>query len=296
MWFDDEEPKGGRLFRGQRSGSRNTILKVNTRFADRKNSQKVGTGVLLAVIVVGITIALWIGCEFVGRILFSENDRFRIKNLNIQEGTVITRDLIKEYTQIKEGMNLFSFDIAKIRKDFIRQSPNVKTMEIRRQLPDTLQIRIVERLPVARVGKRCPFLADGEGYVFGARAGYRELPVITGYRDPSLKPGGKLNGISLAALEVMEVCYDQKIGLHIEEVEVNHPEFLVLYVPDGNKVKEITLAWRDMGNRTAESRKELVKTLGKLVEAMQSEKGRQSLRFNATLDGRIYADGGITAG
>jgi predicted ThiF/HesA family dinucleotide-utilizing enzyme len=90
---------------------------------------------------------------------------------------------------------------------------------------------------------------------------------------------------------VVEACYDQKIGLHIDEVEVNHPEFLVMYVPDGDKVKEVTLSWRDMGKRTAESRQDLLKKLGKTVESMQSEEGRQRLRFNATLDGMVYCAG-----
>jgi len=290
MWFDDDDVKDRRLFRRGRLAGRNTILKVNTRFVDKKNSQKVGVGVFLSVFVVGVTIVLWLGLSFVGRALFSNNDRFQIKNLNIQEGTVITSDLIKEYTQLKEGKNLFAFDIAKIRKDFIRQSPNVKSMEIRRQLPDTLHVRVVERVPVARVGRRSPFVADSEGYVFGVRSGYQTLPVITGYRDPSLRPGSRLCGMSIAALEVVEACYDQRIGLHIDEIEVTNPEHIVLYVPDGAKVKEVTLSWRNMGKRTAESRQELVKKLGRVVESMQSEDGRQRSRFNATLDDRVYAD------
>lgn len=278
------------MFRRGRSSGRNTILKVNTRFVDKKNSQKVGVGVFLSVVVIGATIALWMGISFTGRVLFSKNDRFQIKNLNIQEGTVITADLIKEYTQIKEGMNLFAFDIAKVRQDFIRHSPNVKSMEIRRQLPDTLHVRIVERVPVARIGRKSPFVADSEGYVFGLRAGYQALPVITGYRDPSLRPGSRLCGMSLAALEVVEACYDQRIGLHIDEVEVNNPEHIVLYVPDGAKIKEVTLSWRNMGKRTTESRQELAKKLSRVVESMQSEDGRQRSRFNATLDDRVYAD------
>ncbi len=291
MWFDDDDAQDKRLFRRGGSAGRNTILKVNTRFVDRKNSQKIGVGVFLAVVAVGVTVALWFGISFTGRVLFSGNDRFQIKNLNIQEGTIITSDLIKEYTQLKEGMNLFGFDIAKVRKDFIRQSPNVKSMEIRRELPDSLHIRVVERVPVARVGRRSPFVADSEGYVFSVRSGYQTLPVITGYRDPSLRPGSRLCGMSLAALEVVEACYDQKLGLHIDEVEVNNPEHITLYVPDGNKVNQITLAWRGMGKRSAESRQLLARKLGRIAEAMQQESGRQRSRFNAVLDDRVFADG-----
>jgi cell division protein FtsQ len=237
-----------------------------------------------------------LGCRFVGQSLFSENKRFVIKNLIIQEGTVISSDLIKEYTRIKEGMNLFAFDLAKIRKDFVRQSPNVKSVKITRQLPDTLLINIIERKPMARVGRRSSFVADDEGYVFSLRTGYHELPVITGYRDPNLRPGSRLCGMALAALEVLEACYDQKIGLHIDEVEVNNPEYLVLYVPEGNTVKQIDMSWQDMGKRTSESKKKLVEKLSWIIKTLQSEEGRRSLRLNATLDGRFFVSGGGTTG
>ncbi|MDD4871939.1 MAG: FtsQ-type POTRA domain-containing protein [Kiritimatiellae bacterium] len=295
MWFDDEEANDRRLFRvRKRVGGRNTILRVNTRFADKKNSQKVGISVLLAVVIIGVTVLAWLGCRLAFRALFSDNDRFIIRNAIIQEGSVISSDLIKEYTQIKEGMNLFAFDITKVRKDFLRQCPNVKSMKIIRQLPDTLQISIVERNPVARIGRKSPFVADSEGYVFGLRLGYHELPVITGYRDPGLRPGSRLCGMALAALEVLEACYDQKIGLHIDEVEVNNPEYLVLYVPEGDKVKQIDLSWQGMGKRNAESRKKLMEKLSWVIKALQSEEGRRSLRLNATLDGRVFADNGVT--
>lgn len=296
MWFDDEVIDGRKLFRRRGNGGRNTILKVNTRLADKKSSQKMGGGVFLAAVVVGLTLSVWLGCKFAGQVLFSTNDRFKIEHLNIQEGTVITSDLIREYTQIEKGMNLFSFDIAKVRKDFIKQSPNVKSMEIRRQLPDTLHIRVVERVPVARIGKKSPFVADSEGFVFNVRTGYRDLPVVTGYRDPNLRPGGRLCGIALAALEVLEACYDPKVGLRIDEVEVNNPESLVLYVPDAGKVKEVELSWPEMGTRTVESRKKLMERLAWIVKALQSEEGRKALRLNATIDGRFFASGGGATG
>jgi len=293
MWFDDEEVTGRRLFLFKRRAGRKAILKVNnTRWTDKKSSQRLGAGVLLAGVVVAVTACLWLGFSFVGRALFSTNNRFVIKNLVIQEGTVINRELIEEYTQIKEGMNLFAFDIAKVRKDFVRQSPNVKSMEISRQIPDTLKISVVERVPVARIGRKSPFVADGEGYIFGLRSGYRELPVVTGYRDPGLRPGSRLCGMSLAALEVLEACYDSKIGLHVDEVDINNPEYLVLYIPDGEKVKEVDLSWQDMGKLTGESKKRLQEKLLGIVQTLQSPDGRRMLRINATLEGKLFASGG----
>jgi len=292
MWFDDEELHGSRFLRGRRMGGRNTILKVNTKLVDKKNSKRIGISALLLVVIAGTTICVWLGCVFAGRLLFSRNDRFLIKNLNVQEGAVITRDLIKEYTQIREGLNLFAFDIVKVRKDFIRQSPNVKSMKITRQLPDTMSVSIIERKPIARIGRRSPFVSDGEGYVFGLRLGGAELPIITGYRDSGLKPGSRLQGLAIAAaLELLECCNDQSVGLQVAEIEVNNPEQIVLYVPEGGKVKEVALSWPDMGKRTGRSRHELSVRLSNLVESMRSNKGRASSRFNATLDGQIYSSG-----
>jgi cell division septal protein FtsQ len=232
------------------------------------------------------------GCRFIGRLLFASNNRYTIEHLDIQAGSIITADLVSEYTQIKKGMNLFAFDISKVRKDLTRQSPNIKSVEISRQLPDTLKMRIVERVPLARVGRKSSFVVDEEGYVFNLRAGYRELPVITGYRDPNMKPGSRLCGIALAALEALEACYDPKLGLHVDEVEVNNSEYVVLYIPDGDKTKEVDLAWKGMGKRTNESRQCLTVKLCDVARALQSEEGRQRSKFNATLDGRLFAGGG----
>jgi len=240
---------------------------------------------MLAALIVGITVIAWLGCSFVFRALLSNNDRFKIEHLNITGGSALSRDLVTEYTQIKEGMNLFSFNITKVWKDFIKYQPNVKTLRISRQLPDTLEINITDRVPLARIGRKSPFVADNEGCIFSLKGSARSLSVMTGYRDPGMKPGCKLCGtMAMAALEVLEVSRSSELGLFIDEVELNNPEYIVLYILDGDKVKEVDLAWPEMGKQNQVSRKKLQKKLSDLVNAMKSESGRKMRRFNARFD------------
>lgn len=287
MWFDDEDINPGRLrlFFKKRGNRRKAILNVNTRYVDKKNTQRIGTGAMLAALIVGITVIAWLGCSFVFRALLSNNDRFKIEHLNITGGSALSRDLVTEYTQIKEGMNLFSFNITKVWKDFIKYQPNVKTLRISRQLPDTLEINITDRVPLARIGRKSPFVADNEGCIFSLKGSARSLSVMTGYRDPGMKPGCKLCGtMAMAALEVLEVSRSSELGLFIDEVELNNPEYIVLYILDGDKVKEVDLAWPEMGKQNQVSRKKLQKKLSDLVNAMKSESGRKMRRFNARFD------------
>jgi len=285
MWFDDEDIHPGRFSFRKRGNRRKAILNVNTRYTDKKTSQRVGTGVLLTAVVIGFTIFTWLGCGLLFRAMFSNNDRFKIEHLNITGGSTLSRDLIKEYTQLKEGMNLFSFNINKVWRDFTKDQPNVKTMKISRQLPDTLEINITERVPIARIGRKSPFVADNEGCVFTSPGSSRNMPVITGCRDPGMKPGARLHStMAMAALEALEMSRSSDLGILIDEIELNNPEYIVLYILDGDKVKEVDLAWPAMGKQDPDSKKKLRKKLFDLAQIMRSESGRKITRFNARLD------------
>jgi len=288
MWFDDEETSGKRLLSRKRNARRAPILKVNTRLRVQKKTKmyRIAVFVLVPAVIAAASVLLWFGVCMAGRLLFSSNDRFRIVNLEIKEGEVITGDLIREYTRISEGMNLFEFDIGNIRDAFLRRSPNVKSMEISRYLPDTLKIEVVERTPLARIGWRGHLVTDREGFVFGFRSGLRGLPVITGYRARNLRPGRRVGGMALAALEVLDACDNPTLGINVESVETGNADYLVLRLSDRKSVK---LSWDKMGRMTRESRRLLRGKLGRLARTLQSEHGRRLTKIDATLDNRIYA-------
>ena len=290
MWFDDDRVAGKRLFIDVRGMSRKSAGKSNLRLGSKGDKANRATlAVLVPLLVVALAVLAWFALLKVGEALYSQNDRYKIVNLQIKGGKILTPELIAEYTRIQKGANLFSFSATKVRADFLRKAPNVKSITIIRQLPGTVKIEVVERDPVARFGGKSSLLvADREGYVFILKTGRPELPVISGYKD-DLKPSAVVKGPTLAALEALDGCNDPRLVLRVESIDVGRHDCLVLSIPYDDIVREIRLAWNGMGSGTPESRQNLLKKLSWVVQTLQSSEGRKYTKLEVILDGgRVY--------
>ena len=291
MWFAEKATVS--KSRGHRRKKRIRTIRLNSRVASSKKRGdrrpvRVTMVALALVLVVALGASIWFGVRFVGRALFSGNRAFVIRHLDIKDGAMMTESLIREYTRIEEGMNLFGVNIGQVRADFLSRAPSVKSMQISRLLPDTLRIEITERMPVARLGWKGPLVVDRVGTVFVFKSQSDHLPFIIGYRGDGLRPGSKLHGTALAGLEVFDVCDDHPaLGLNIEAIEVDNGDRLTLRLADRKAAK---LAWEEMGTASKGSRRDLLMKLGMLSRALRSDEGRNLSSFNVTLDGRIYGN------
>ncbi len=265
---------------------------VNPRSGSKRRDQWTQTAVycfsLLALL--ALLASAWVALHVAGRRLFSENSRFRIAHLDFHGGGTLSADLIREFTQIREGMNLFDIDINAIRSDFLTRAPNVRAMTISRHLPDTIRIEVIERDPLARMGYRGHLVVDRDGHLFGKGRRARPLPVIIGYSDKDLKPGKRVGGIVFAALELLEVCDDPAVELVVDSVDVSSPEALTVLMRRGGVVKQVPIKWDDMGLRTEASQAALYKRLGQVRSAWDRPEGRRRSRLNATYDGQVVAE------
>jgi len=287
----NERISGWRFFGQWRAGRRRTAVRVQARFSSPRTMRMRRFGVaslVLALVCLGM-LALWLGACSLGRALFSENDRFALRNLLVKDGEVITEDLVREYTQIREGRNLFALHIGRVREEFLKRVPNVKAMQVRRILPDTLEIEMVERVPLARMGRGGSLAADREGQVFAAGSGNRDLPVIAGYEDSALRPGSRVRGMAEAAIQVLDACDSSRLGLRVAAVDVRNRDHLVVHLADG---RPVNLNWEGMGEQTRESRVNLLRKLVMLAQARHSQQGRQQKGFDVTYPDMIVGDAG----
>ena len=228
MWFEGEDLSGRRYSsRRRRNKRRAPVLRVRTRSSLRKNAagrNRLGTIVLAAAVAGVAALMIWLGLRWVGNTLFAANEAFTIKHLIIKDGPVIKADLIREYTRIRRGANLFEFDIGRIRRDFLQHVHSVRSIELTRLLPDTMKVEITERLPVARIRQRRlgDVVADRDGRVFAVNAVSRHLPTLSGYEGEKLRPGDEVAGLARDAITVLAVCRHLSVGhdLGIASIDV----------------------------------------------------------------------------
>lgn len=244
MWYGDSRIDFGRKVANRRRDyGPHALLAVNARFSVQRSERmhRLGAIVLLVIVLAGGTAAVWWGARAVGRTLFSENRRFAIRNLEITSDGKLRPDHLREYAHVQEGMNLFGVDFGKVRRD-LESIPVVSSVELARRLPDTLVVRVRERIPAARLDSAAlayPLAVDREGVVLGPGSVTPHLPAITGLREKGLRPGEQVGepGVQ-SALKVLELCDSPLLGrfLKVGRIDVGHRDYLDLQLASGERV------------------------------------------------------------
>ena len=280
MWF--KQDKTGDSDKGRRTDS----SKINTRRDQRLNDKKPPLPKFVWIPLVGL-IAIGAGALVTwkfGAVLFWDNPKYTIQKLEIHiEGATISAAHVREYMRISEGTNLFASNLFSLRSDFLRKAPIAKSVKLQRHLPDTLIVDVVERIPLARLGRWGSLAVDREGCVFNLRAGGRDYPVITGYADPGLKPGARVDQSALNAIEIIDICNRSKLGeqVKIASLEIGTKDYLEMHLAAGEKVK---VGWDNMGKNLPDLRKTVEHKLITLASALRAseERGRRLVNLDLT--------------
>jgi hypothetical protein len=274
-----------------RQGSGNVRLHARGAKARAAQDHSVWTGLVLVLVALLTAGAVgYAAILFAGNALFAENPRFTIQHIEVQAGAVKTEPIVLEYLKhvgVAPGKNLFSFSIRELSDVYLARNPLVRHVRVERVLPDTLRFALLERQPLARLGQHGTLVVDRDGYVFRMLQRLGELPVIIEQGTPSWSPGDTVFGMLAAALEVLDVCDDPRVGLRILGVDVRHPEYLLIHVLTTDGIKEARLSWVDMGQNTEDSRSDLLLRLARLRQVANQDRSGRSL-FDVTVPGRIY--------
>lgn len=280
MWYGDKEislrrMKSNRYRRGSKS-----VLNVKTKANFSLGGRPYMAAVLVMVPLLAAAV-VFLGWFLVQR-MFMENEMFTVRQVNIAGGKVLSEDMIREYTRISEGSNIFEFEINRIRRDILSRAKNVRDIQICRKLPCEVDIVVTERVPLARLGHDGNLVVDIDGCVFAARAGLTELPVLKGYRGGRMVPGNRLDGMSLPALTLLETLrFELKDEIDVRMVAVDDPEKITIFLHDG---RSADLSWNAMMEGGDESKRSLISKLGKMMRALQDPR---PAHFDSTFEDRI---------
>src|SRR5207244_6771470 len=80
--------------------------------------------------------------------LFVENPDYQLKTIEFQTDGTLQREQILNAADLREGENIFRVNLARVH-DLIQQLPQTDEVQVMRKLPSEIDIRVVERKPVA---------------------------------------------------------------------------------------------------------------------------------------------------
>lgn len=280
----------GFLKRG-RVGRREGVVR-NTRTAGGvEMSTGLRKGVLSVIIFLGLLALGWCAVVLFREAYFLRNDRFILRHLEIYGGSTLKADVMRDYLRelldLHEGTRLFTVDLSRARDELMREQPSIREMTLVRKLPDCMEIRIIEREPIARIGNRATGLVvDADGFVFHRYVGVATLPAIVGLDGVAVQDGVRLTGMAQAAVCFVASLERLNFRLPVMMVDASREDYLLLTLIDQKQVK---LAWEEMEKEANGSVENLRKRLIELSRAINSEAGRNRRMWDATVPGRVYA-------
>ena len=227
---------------------------------------------------------------------FARNPRFTLRQVTIQTGDTLSEADLREVIGIEPGVNLFAIDIAQERRKFLDHAHHVRNIQMTRVLPDRLEIRVIERRPVARVGRAGDLVADPEGLVFVWRGDVERLPMLVGGRHArgggilvvgetlvEVYPGARVYGNAQAGIEALLLNEEPPYQLPVMEVDVSRLDHIVLHLDDR---REIRLAWDGMGQGTRDAARNLRRRMNALMDVLRNPDAAGKRQFDARVDDR----------
>ncbi len=153
---------------------------------------------------------LWLGYA---RVMASE--RLRVGRVDVKGNHFLSEGEVRALLGPAVGENILGLDIAAL-KGRLRSSAWVADATVRRTLPDTIRVEIVERVPLALAEADGLYLMDAFGTlieVYGPRTAGFDLPIVRGLRgttgearrERAQRAGALLDDLEELAAEISEV-------------------------------------------------------------------------------------------
>jgi cell division protein FtsQ len=121
---------------------------------------------------------------------FARSPLFSLREIEMEPCAHVTKEDVRSAVGGAGDRNLFSLSPAAAGKR-LQQHPWVRSVWLRKAYPDTLVVRVEERVPLAMVNFDALYYVDGEGKVFKrvAPCDSKSYPILTGFSRAELAGG-----------------------------------------------------------------------------------------------------------
>src|SRR5256885_2712336 len=176
-------------------------VKVRSRRVAQHRARRALAVLSRVVLLAALCAAIYAGTREAARRLFFENPDYQLKKIEFQTDGTLQREQILNAADLREGENIFRINLARVH-DLIQQLPQTDEVQVMRKLPSEIDIRVVERKPVAWITSEkeisdpfasdSAFLVDARGVLMKEKKllpEYLGLPVILGCSSEWLEVG-----------------------------------------------------------------------------------------------------------
>ena len=250
--------------RNKKTTQKNVLsVKVQSQQTRRERLRWLRSVVAMAVALVALVLVSWLGGGFALDRLVYENESFAVTEMDYRTDGIISENQLRDWGGVRKGDNLLSLDLLRIKRN-IELTPRVKMASVERILPDTLQVRVTERVPMAQIwvwqrggdgpgGYDCVRLqVDESGHVMPPIAGRSvvipeqqaewSLPVIAGIELKTLRslaPGRAADLPKLqSALNLIRAYRRSSLAgvIDLRVVDLSQPRILRVTTGDGGQI------------------------------------------------------------
>ena len=166
---------------------------------------------------------------------------FNIKEIDVSNNEQIKKETIVSLSQLNLGQNIFKFNKNKVNKN-IKTNAYIESVEIKRKLPNKVQIQIEERKQEYNVEFLNGYAyINNQGYILQISEEKQALPTIQGISTPDeqIVEGNRLNSEDLEKLEViiqiMNICKNYELDSKITNIDISTKDEYTLYLEEEKK-------------------------------------------------------------
>jgi cell division septal protein FtsQ len=232
-------------------------VKVRSRSAVQHRNRKLLVAFSKIALVIALAAGIYVGALAAAKRFFIDNPDYKLTNIEVQTDGTLQREQILNVVNLREGENIFRVNLARVHQN-LQDLPQVDEVEVVRKLPSEIDIRIVERKPIAWIttekeiadpfASDAAFLVDARGVLMKEKKLLPEhlgLPLILGAGE-SLEAGKTVESPEAkASLELLRLSASSFMQTRFQIREIDLSKGYCLVVTDKNHSK-VTFSFDDL--------------------------------------------------
>lgn len=169
---------------------------------------------------------------------------FNIHEIVTKGNSKISSETIKSLSGLNIDENIFKYRTSDVIEK-IKQEAYINTVEVKRRLPNTVEITVEERKATFKLGYGNAYAyINNQGYILEVTSVKGTIPLITGYytSEENIKDGNRLNNEDLERLEdvlkIMEAAssVDKKLKSSIKGIDISDKNNYILDLKNEKKI------------------------------------------------------------